>query len=152
MMDSPIEATGGKVVYAQPIAAVSGVPIVAPVAAPRLAWPKKQVVFEEMTLKKPKLVRAAPAQVSGVAPAAPLLVSLPPRELKSKVVPLWVKPGTASQPVLARKTLLPKRTIELDAVEMWVPARVAPAQVSGAPISGAPASVPLLKKKSLFGK
>lgn len=150
-MESPIEATGGKsVVYAAPLAPVSGIAPVA-VPAPLLAFPKKTVEWETLQIKKPRVKRVAATPVSGAAPVAPLLVALPRKALPNEVVPTFLKPGTATQPVLARKTLLPAKVMELPEVGVWLPAQVAPTPISGAPISGAPAEgIPVFKKK-MFG-
>lgn len=150
-MESPIEATGGKsVVYASPLVPVSGAPLLA-APAPLLAFPKKTVEWETIEIKKPKVKRVAATPVSGAAPVAPLLVQLPRKALPNQVVPTFLKPGTAVQPVLARKTLLPAKVVELPEVGMWIPAQVAPTPISGAPISGAPAEgIPIFKKK-VFG-
>ena len=125
-------------IFATPIVPISGAPVAVPVAPPKFAWPKKTLEFETIEIRKPKLKRVAATPISGAAPLAPLLVELPRKALPNEFVPTFVKPGAAVQPVLARKTLLPAKTIELPPVGMWVPARAAPvAAISGAPISGA---------------
>lgn len=125
---------------------VSGAPLLA-APAPLLAFPKKTVEWETIEIKKPKVKRVAATPVSGTAPLAPLLVQLPRKALPNEVVPRFVRPGQAVQPVLARKTLLPAKTIEMPEVGVWIPAQVAPepAQISGVPVSG----VPVFKKKLL---
>lgn len=149
--DEPIVATGGKVVYAQPIVAVSGAPVVAAPVSPLLQWSKPKIEWETVQLKKPRIVRTATSGAP-VAPLAPLLVELPRKTLRIRAVPTFiVKPGTAVQPVIARKTILPAKTIALPEVGAWVPARAAPvAAISGSPVSGsAPEGIPIFSK---FGK
>ena len=136
--------------YAQPIAAVSGAPVVLAAPAPRLGWAKKEVEWETLTIKKPKIKRVA-TPISGAAPVSPLLVQLPRRALPNLVVPTYVKGGVPTQAVIARKTLLPAKTIELPELAAWVPAQPAQvAQISGVPVSGV-SGVPLLMKDKFFG-
>lgn len=151
--DAPIEATGGKaaVVIAQPLVAVSGAPLPAAPASPLLAWPRKELVFERVELRKPAIKRVAATPVAPVAPLAPQLVELPPKKLPHRVVPTFSKPGIAVQPIIARKTLLPAKTLELPEVAAWVPVRAAPAVISGSPISG-DGGIPVFKGKfSMLG-